>query len=396
MATPLKICIATTSFPRWRDDGRGTFVWEAARAIHGQGNEVRVIAMHNPGSKTHEYWDGIEIFRPRYLWPERLEILQKEGGGLPVMWRKSQWTKLVIWPFLLVHTIAIADHARGCDIIHANWTLSAAAALAGHPVHRRPILLTTQGSDLVRAARMPMMGWITRQVLQGCKQVIALSHALAQTASAIGFAQDRVMVIPNGVDIRFFSPSPLEERGHLILFVGALSEIKGVTYLIASLPKVVARLPQYRLVIIGEGPLRDELLTLAHRLGVEGHVEFLGSQPPAQVRQWMRRARLFVLPSREEGLGVVLLEALASGTPCVASDVGGIPEVIVPEVGQLVPPADADAIADAISTMLTLPEARWREFSRNARQRAEERFDWAIIARQLVSAYRLALAEEEG
>ena len=83
----MKVCVATTGFPRWAGDGQCAFVWEAARAIARQGLQVRVVAMHSPGARTHEYIDGIEVLRPRYWWPEEWEILRKEGAaGLPATW----------------------------------------------------------------------------------------------------------------------------------------------------------------------------------------------------------------------------------------------------------------------------------------------------------------------
>src|SRR5262245_22743250 len=101
----MKICIVTTSFPRWVGDHRGTFIFEAARAICAQGVEVRVIAMHHPGAKTREFMDSIDVIRPRYLWPERLEILQREGGGLPAIWRRHWGARFALLPFLITASL---------------------------------------------------------------------------------------------------------------------------------------------------------------------------------------------------------------------------------------------------------------------------------------------------
>jgi glycosyltransferase involved in cell wall biosynthesis len=116
-------------------------------------------------------------------------------------------------------------------------------------------------------------------------------------------------------------------------------------------------------------------------------VTFAGQQPPNQVRLWLQQAKLFVLPSVEEGLGVVLLEALACGVPIVASRVGGIPEAVTPEVGLLVPPADPALLGEAIIQLLS-DEQRWQGMSQNARSRAEEFYDWQQIAAKLITIYR--------
>lgn len=385
------MCIVTTTFPRWPDDSRGTFVYEAARVVSERGVRVRVVALHNPGAKTHEWMGPIEVIRPRYLWPERWEILQKEGGGLPVMWQSNRLTGPVLAPFLLAHWLAVVRFGRGFDVVHANWTLSAAIALMARAACSQPLVVTVQGSDLVAATRVPFIRVMTREVLRRCDRVLALSSALAKATIDLGVTESTVEVLPNGVDVRRFSP-PDNERGPFLLYVGALSEIKGIRYLIRALPAIRARWPEYELVVVGEGPLRAELLELTNALDLAKSVRFLGPLPPADVRDWMRQARVLVLPSLEEGLGVVLLEALACGTPCVASRVGGIPDVIVPEVGVLVPPADAGALAQGIASVLSETDGQYAERSRLARRRAETHFNWDTIGSRLIGVYDSVLA----
>lgn len=382
----MRVCIVTTAFPRWPGDDRGVFILEAAQAIQSQGLQVRVVAMHSPGAKTHEVVGLLEVFRPRYLWPERLEVLQKEGGGLPIVWRKSRLARLALLPFMLAHTLAIMRYAHDCDVIHANWTLSAAAAGIGHFYHRRPIVTTVHGSDIFQATRLRFISSLTRRVLDRSSQVIAVSNSLADAVAALGLPARQIEVIPDGVDIERFCP-PAGERERLIVFVGSLIERKGLRYLIQAMPRILERQPDFHLAIIGEGPLESELVNLAHTLQLSEKVRFVGRQSPEQVSQWMQRAKLFVLPSVEEGLGVVLLEALASGTPCVASRVGGIPTVVSSDVGILVPPADPIALATSILSFLDDHEL-WNAASRNARARAVEDYSWAKIAARLIAVYR--------
>lgn len=381
----MKVCIVTTAFPRWPGDDRGIFVFEAARAVQALGAQVRVIAMHSPGAKTREAMDAIDIIRPRYLWPERLEVLQKEGGGLPIIWRRSKLARLAALPFGLVHTMTIMRYARGCDIVHANWTLSAAAAVLAQSVHRLPVVVTVQGSDVFQAARIPVVDRVTTAALQRCVRVLALSHSLANAVIDLGVSPSKIETVPNGVDIDRFQPTD-SEREPLILFVGSLIERKGVRYLIAALPYVLQVLPDYRLAIVGEGAQRPDLETLTAALGVSKSIDFVGPQTPQQVSSWMQRAKLFVLPSLEEGLGVVLLESLASGTPCIGTDVGGIPDVVTPDVGRLVPPSDPRTLSVAMLDILTSP-AGWHIMSHNARLRAQTYYSWRAIGARLMNVY---------
>ena len=385
----MRVCIVTTAFPRWPQDGRGTFILDAARAVQARGARVKVIAMHSPGAKTREVIDGIEVIRPRYLWPERLEVLQKEGGGLPIMWRTSYLARLALMPFSIVHTSAIARHAAECDVIHANWTLSATAAWVARVWRRRPLIVTVHGSDIYQATRLPFVGRLTRALLHRCERVIAVSHSLAQAVIALGLPQNHVEVVPDGIDIDRFRP-PSQEREPLLLFVGSLIERKGLRHLIRAMPDVLGTHPEYRLAIVGDGPQLPELRQLAQSVEVADRIDFVGAQTPSEVSRWMQRARLFVLPSVEEGLGVVLLEALACGTPCVAARVGGIPDLISTEVGLLVPPAEPTALVQAITTLLNNPD-RWLKLSYSARSQVVERYSWSVIASRLMQIYQTTM-----
>jgi hypothetical protein len=152
------ILVATTSFPRWEGDYRGTFIWEGCRALASLGARVRVVAPHAAGAKTHEVLEGIEIFRPRYLRPEGWELLLETPGGLPVLWAERKLGRLAVFPFFLSHALAIARLARDCDLIHAHWVLSAFAASLTAPWHRKPLVCTVQGSDVYQAMRLPLAG----------------------------------------------------------------------------------------------------------------------------------------------------------------------------------------------------------------------------------------------
>ena len=386
----MRVCIVTTTFPRWMGDGQGAFVWEAARAVASQGVHVQVVAMHSPGLPPRTTMDGITVLRPRYLRPERWEILRKEGGGLPITWQKHPLGRLQILPFALVHTLATVSCARSCDLIHAHWTLSTACALAGRLAHRRPILATLHGSDIFRVTKSPVGAFLTRQVLLRADRVMAVSRALMEPAVRLGIPSRKFEVIPDGVDTGRFVPSPTSKREDVILFVGSLIERKGVRYLLAAMPAVFRSLPHFRLVLVGDGPQDQMLKGLAEELGISDRVSFLGFQSQEEVRAWMQRTKLLVLPSLEEGLGVVLLEALACGTPVVASHVDGIPEVITPEVGVLVQPADTTALGIAIQSVLENQQI-WADMSWRARERAVSLYDWNHIATQWIALYQSML-----
>jgi glycosyltransferase involved in cell wall biosynthesis len=384
MSRQLKICIITTAFPRWQKDGRGTFVFEAAKALARRGNIVRVIAMHNPGAVHHEVMDGVEVIRPHYL-PDRWEILQKDSSGLPLEWRNNPWSRLAILPFLFMHTLATAYWSRGYDIIHANWTLSGVSAWITQWLHHCPYFVTVHGSDIFQATHMFLPRILTRRALGKSRGVIAVSQALADEVIKMGVNPEKVHVISNGVDLGKFSFGVPEMREPIILYVGSLIERKCVHVLITAFSLVINDLPDYRLVIVGEGILSNSLKQTVWELGLDRKVDFTGFQTQEQVHDWMRRAKLFVLPSNEEGQGVVLLEALASGTPCIGSLVGGIPDVITPGVGLLVPPDNPGELCRAILEIINSDD--WENMSCKARQRAEDEYNWDHIAQKILRQY---------
>ncbi len=145
--------------------------------------------------------------------------------------------------------------------------------------------------------------------------------------------------------------------------------------------------PYRRKLITFRNSLDRELERRAQFLGVGDKIELLGALSPDHVRDWMQRSKLLVLPSVEEGLGVVLLEALACGTPCIATNIGGIPDIIHDQVGRLVPARDADALADSINSLLDNPE-EWKQKSTTARTYIVENYAWERIAGQIADLYR--------
>jgi glycosyltransferase involved in cell wall biosynthesis len=126
----------------------------------------------------------------------------------------------------------------------------------------------------------------------------------------------------------------------------------------------------------------------AHHLG--DRVTFLGTKSQSEVANLMRRAKVFILPSIEEGQGAVLVEAMASGTPCVGSDIGGIPNVITPQTGRLFESANPDALYEAVAFILN-NEVFWKEASQQARTRAVENYSWERLTDEILDIYQEAL-----
>jgi glycosyltransferase involved in cell wall biosynthesis len=180
---------------------------------------------------------------------------------------------------------------------------------------------------------------------------------------ALGAESSRVRVVYDGIDSQLFHPGPrdaararlakeLDFQAPVVLFIGNLLPVKGLDVLIESFARPPLQGVDFTCLLIGQGPLRSRLEDQITRRGLQGRVKLLGPRPHDQLPDWYRAADLFVLPSYSEGVPVVLLEAIACGTPFVASRVGGIPEIAHLGASRLVPAGDAAALAEAIGAGL--------------------------------------------
>ena len=180
------------------------------------------------------------------------------------------------------------------------------------------------------------------------------------------------------------------QRQNTLLYVGTLIERKGLIYLLKAMKQVKIHFPGYKLLIVGEGGLKDSLERYTSENNLSEQVIFLGTQTQAEVSRLMREAKLFILPSTEEGQGAVLVEAMASGTPCIGSNAGGIPTVITPETGRVFEAGNSKALSEAIAFMLE-NESFWKNAVKHSRVRAVTHYSWDVLADSIIATYKKVL-----
>lgn len=248
------------------------------------------------------------------------------------------------------------------DLLFASWGYPDAVGTARLAATLGlPYVVKVHGSDLNVQANYRLRRPQIASALRGARAVVAVSSALAGKARALGAAKDRVHLLYNGVDGARFRPGDqatardaldLPSDARLVLYVGNLKESKGCLDLLEAFPAVLARHAGARLAFVGTGPAGPVLARRAHQLGIAERVQLAGARPHDELPTWMQAADLLSLPSHNEGVPNVVLEAMACGLPVVASDVGGIPEVLPAHAGVLVqahaPEALALALADAL------------------------------------------------
>ena len=346
----------------------------------GQG----VVRVLRPGYRLpeplFEEQEGVEVHRPRAWCPP----------GLGRRWDSYAMARAAL-PLLR----RLRSRGR-CDLIDAHfaWPDGHAAALLGRALGV-PYTITLRGTEprhLAEAALRPRV----IEALRGAARVFAVCAALGELGLAAGVPEARVTVVANGVDCSTFKPLPralakirlgLPPDARVLCSVGGLVPRKGFHRVIRLLPRLLERYPNLHYLIAGgagpEGDWRARLVDEARVRGVDARVVFLGPLLPRELRVPLSAADALVLPSSNEGWANVLLEAMACGTPVVASDVGGTREVVAsPALGYVFPVADDDALHDRLATALD------RQWDRAALVRHARTQSWDGRIVQLVAALR--------
>lgn len=285
-------------------------------------------------------------------------------------------------------------------LFHAHFGPDGADVLTLARALNIPLVVSLHGYDVnSRGDGLPNR-YLRRQALlqNSAARFICISEFIRQQAIAKGFPAEKTIVHYTGIDTTFFSPDPMIPRVPVVLFVGRLSAAKGCDCLIAAMALVQSRAPEAKLVIIGDGPQRNELEQQAGALAI--HCDFLGFQPPDVVKEWMNRAMVFSTPScatdvDQEGFGMTFSESQSMGLPVVSTLVGGIPEAVADEqTGFLVPQRNPEALAAKLLVLLR-NRALWSTFSHAGRARVTTLFDVRKQAAHLEQIYESVVKEWE-
>lgn len=381
-----RLLVLTSTFPRWGGDTEPGFVHELCRQLSAS-HEVTVLAPHAAGAKLQESLGDVRVVRFRYG-PERWEKLAYNGGIMANL-RRNPLLYLMLPPFFLGQLLALLSLMRRNRpaAVHAHWIVPQGIILAAASALNRArprMVCTAHGSD-VSALRGGFWRRLRRWVALRCDRIVAVSEALKAQLASEGCPAERVEVIPMGTDLRgLFVPDGSPRNAAEMLFVGRLVAVKGVDTLIRALPEVLAGRPDATLTVVGGGPERERLAELARRLDVASRVTFVGPAPHAELAKYYRRAALLVLPSREEGFGLVLIEALGCGCPVAASDLPAIRGILGEgRSGRLFRAEDAADLARVVCEMLANP-AEGDDMARRGRNDAIARYDWQVVAQSYV------------
>jgi phosphatidyl-myo-inositol dimannoside synthase len=396
---PRVLTIAST-FPRWKGDAEPGFVYDLARALPSYA--ITVLVPHYAGARHHELMGGIGVARFSYFFPRYQRLCYE--GGIHENLRRSMLARLQL-PFLVFFEMLSLLRmlaGRRYALVHAHWIIPHGfLAVILKPFFHVPVIVSAHAGD-VFPFRNPVLRFFARLTLRYADAVTVNSAATGKAVQAI--AGIPVKSIPMGVDLASFSAASAQEvralrkrlgiGGEMVLSVGRLAEKKGLSYLVEAMPLLLRQFPMLTLLVVGDGPERSRIEHAAACLQVSRHVHFTGRIPNAELPAYYAAADVFVLPSivtrsgDTEGLGVVLLEAIAAGTPVVASNVGGIPDIVLDrETGLLISQKDPQQLADAITLLLRSPSLA-KKLSASARKRVEKNYSWQTVGRKFALLYR--------
>ena len=397
---PLRVLFVTTAYPANVADPRGTFVHALARALVRLGDvRVTVLAPGVPDAPASERRDGVEIRRARY-WTRRGQALAVGHHGIVPNLRRRPWLALQVPALVAALTCEAVRLAGDADVVHAHWVYP--GGLAGLAARRRrgvPLVVTSHGTDLNLTMRSRLLRWLARRVALGADACLGVSHAMVERFLALGVPAERVRYVPLGVQTTGpadTAPARADDAAFAVWYVGGLTRNKSVETLVRAHAELARRGRRTTLTVVGSGPEEPALRALVAELGAGDAVRFLGPKPPAEIPGLLAGADALVLPSRAEGRGLVLLEAMAAGVPVVASDIPGPREIVLEgETGLRFPVGDALRLADAVERLLSDAALRARLASGGRALIAREGLTTDASAARHLAVYRAVLADAQ-
>ena len=398
-AKPLKVCLISSCYALSEEDRHASFLVESNRHLRERGVEVSVFAPSYCGCRSHTI-DGLKVRRFRYFFSRWEKLTHMEGAPTRV---RSPFYMVVAVFYIVLGLFQAVWFCRGkkFDIIHVHWPFP--QAIWGYVVsriYRVPMVITFHGAEVLLAKKFFFVKYFLRHSLRNAAAITCNSSFTAGRVRELGV--DRTIeVIPYGVTVDVKPRAEEKESQQIdLLYAGRLIERKGVEYLLKAMPQVRESIDAH-LHVVGDGDILPQLEQLANELRIGDHVTFHGFVSNAELENQYRQADVFVLPAIEdrrgdtEGLGVVLVEAISYLTPVVASNVGGIVDIVKDgETGLLVEQKNPEKLAAAIVRIVEDQELREKVVA-GGLQHVQSYLDWGRITDHLMSVYRSVLPADK-
>ena len=395
----IRLLALTTSYPLYPESSAGLFIRNLYRQMTARCSVEVVcpaeVAVPRTEDDAHA---GITVHAVRYA-PRAWRTLAQVPGGVVSSLHRAPW-RIMLLPVLLVSLFwRCLLRAGSADLIHANWAVCGVVAGIVGKLRKKPVVTTLRGSDVRRAAQSRLERTILGLAINYSRVVICVSEAMAeQVRKEFPHRADDIHVCLNGVDEAFFQHRKVTSDATAlnVLAVGNLIRVKGFDVLIEAVARARMR-DRIHVCIIGEGPWRATLLSMAASKGVSDRFRFVGPVPATEMPKRYAEADVFVLSSRSEGRPNVVVEALAGGLPVISTDLDGVQGMVADgDTGWLVAVDDAEGLATALDEAVADRVELHRRGSR-AREFAQLRIGtWRDTARCYEALFQHALTTSSG
>ncbi len=389
----MKICLVNALFYPF-SGGVEKHMYELSRELVRQDVDVTVVTARLEGTSAYEELEGVKV--------HRIPCLSLRVPGLYP-------PPLVLSPFFYFYLRRL-DGENGFDIIHLQnrFFVDFDMAALYARLKKKPFVMTVHNARPVGISLpITVLGsaydWlIGRWPFALADRVIAVSEWAKYDIARYRIDERKIVPVHNGINVASFRPTGarnVRERygigGPMLLFVGRMITQKGVPYLIDAMPSVLARHPDAKLLLVGRGNALESLKKKVRAMGLEKSILFSGYMTEEMLKEAYGTCDIFVLPSVWEVLPIAILEAMSSSKPVVCTNAGGNAELVKDGYnGYVVPMRDPGALADKINALLGDPE-KMKSMGRAGRRRAEDEFDWKLIASRTKQVYEDLLIEKK-
>ena len=353
--------------------GVENYVYYSTKEMVKLGHHVTVICANEPHLKKEDIIEGIKVKRLSYF-------------------GKIANTNITLGlPFALLN--------ENFEIIHTHiptpWSADWSKIISKHK--KKPLIITYHNDIIGEGITSHIANFYNstalKSLLNNADKIIITQHNYLYSSPYLEKYEDKIAVIPNGVDIEKFKPLEVKKERNMIFFLSLLDEFhkyKGLDYLLKALKIVKDEISDVKLVIGGKGALMDYYMEMADNMGLKDNVEFHGFIPDEKIVEYYCRSSVFVLPSisaKQEGFGIVALEALACGTPVISTEIVGVAaDVKNSGSGIIVPPQDIDNLVKAIIKILN--DEKSHTMGLKGRELVKNKYTWSRVAKMTENIYQ--------
>jgi glycosyltransferase involved in cell wall biosynthesis len=403
----MRIAVIASSYPRFEGDGTAPFVKSISESLHKIGNEVEVVAPYDPLVDENTP-NLVKVHRFKYTLRKNSHIMgHARALDSDIKLKKSVYLLLPFFIlFSFIKLLRVTKNQKS-QIIHAHWVIpNGLTALIVSKIRKIPLVISLHGSDIFIAKSKWYFRIVAKTIFKNTSFVSACSEDLLFNAKDLG-APDNIKIIPWGADPQKFSKIKNlknqkfnfrdNESQTILLCLGRLVHKKGFSNLIKAMPNLLENNTNIKLVIGGDGPLRENLEELAKACEVKNSVYFFGKVNWNEVVLFLNSGDVFIQPSIKDeygnmdGLPTVILEAMACGLPIIASNLGGISLVVKDCVnGKLVIPDNVDDLSRTINSMI-IESDKLKVMGENSRKLVEDELNWVNVSKIIEQNFEMIL-----